>query len=661
MIFKRKRKEKQTPAKQETNKKLEFKDREPSIFERHKKNLKDLIAPEDIDFAQSPKYATMGDKYLMKNMYIGLLPNEVNFATFLHDLYNYGNIDTSVFINPIDSETAKAELSKLRTNLEMEYLDSEGSTNRADDMAAKVAEARRLRNEVRDGINKIFEVCIFSTLFETSLRELNNRADSLKAILGQSDIGLKCATLTQEEVFKTNKPFNKIYLDLTSPETHIFDKRSAAAVFPFTQNNINHPGGVLFGFNMDNGLPIFYNNFDDSLASYNIVCFARTGSGKSTTLKMLAARSSTLDSIQNIAIDIEPEYIELAETLGGINIYIEPESDTIINPFDITLDIVTSKKTGKQHDKILIQEKINSVTSILMSMAQGNTGQNPYFDDILRMIIKDCVKKEYQRLGITEDPDSLYTYEEQKIVDGKLVGGKVKKEMPTLSTWYQQLEKEAEKNQNETYQPYYDYLIKVMADYTKYKDGSFTCFDGQSTVELNYDIPFINFVVSSLNEKNELPIAQHIIGDYIWEKLVKRNVGTGHKIRVIIDEAWRMVKYPEALDFLVTGFRRARKKNTSFCIISQQFDEFYGEETKSIIKNAETKLFLKPDESSVKHIKEVFDLTEGETHFLRNCKIGECLMKVGNTSVKARIEIPDFEIGFIETNQNKLANSRETA
>ena len=639
----------QVITKNEEGQVINLEDKERTIFERNKKTLKDLIAPEHIDFTKSERYVTLGDKYYVKNLYVGILPNQVNFASFLHNLYNFGNIDTSIHIHPVDTEEAKAELSKLRTNLEMELLSATGS-NRADDMRAKVLEAQRLREEVRDGYNKIFEVSIISTLYEEDERSLNNRTDQLKEILGQQDIGLKSATFVQEEAFKSNKPLGKNYLG----EWHTFDRRALACIFPFTSNNINHPNGVLIGFNMDNSLPIFYDTFYSGLDNYNMVIFAKSGGGKSTFIKMLSARSSTLDNIQNIFIDIEPEYRDICDTLGGINITISPYSNEIINPFDIVPDIVENEVTGREEEKVLLSQRINSVTSLLMTMAKGTTGISEFYNDILKMIIKECVMAEYDRLEITEDPHSLYRYEEERIDldSGKIIGGKVKKEMPTISSWYRQLVEKAKNNTNSTYAPYYDYLLKVMKDYSREQNGSFVCFDGQSTVEINYDIPFINFDVSQLNENSELPLAQHLITDYIWEHLVKRNT-KGHKIRVGIDEAWRMINYPEALDFLITMFRRARKKNTSTVVISQQFDEFYKEETKPIIKNADTKLFLPPDPSSVDDIQEVFKLTEGETLFLRNCKRGEGLLIVNNISAKLDINIPDFELEFVETNQNE--------
>ena len=201
-----------------------------------------------------------------------------------------------------------------------------------------------------------------------------------------------------------------------------------------------------------------------------------------------------------------------------------------------------------------------------------------------------------------------------------------------------------------------------MKEFTKVKNGDFTCFDGQSNVELNYSTPFINFDLSQLNENTELPLAQHIICDYIWENLVKNN-NKGHKLRVLIDEAWRLArlvngqpKFPEALEFLDNMFRRARKKNTSTVIISQQFNEFYNEATQSIIKNADTKVFLPPDETSVDDIKEVFHLTDGEAYYIKRIRRGEALFKCNTVSAKLDIEIPAFEMEFIQTNQNAKKN-----
>lgn len=624
---------------------------EPTCFETNNKKLKDLIAVDYLDFSESPKYVACGDKYL-KNFYIGIMPAMVDFPTFLDDLYNFGNIDTSIYVMPIDSEVAKSELSKLRTNLEIEFNTAGGSINRRDDMEAKVIEAKRLREEVRDGHNKIYDVLIVATLYADTLRELENLASTLRQVLARRDIGLKSAIYIQEEAYKTNKPLLKPTVD----EWHTFDKRSLACIFPFTTSNINHANGVPIGINVDNGLPVIYDTFHPSLTNYNMVVFAKSGGGKSTFIKMLAARGITFDNIINVCIDIEPEYRDIALTLGGVNITITHNTNTIINFFDITPEKKKNKLTGQLREVVDLTSKINSVTAIILTMSKGFTGNNDeFFNDITREIIRDCVVKVYENINITDDVSSLYNID------------KSKKLMPTLSDWYKILQEKSVKNEDSTYIKYYAYLLSVMKNYCKITNGGFTCFDGQSTVNLDYDIPFINFDVSELNEETELPIAQHIICDYIWETLIKKNdikkTSKVTKLRVIIDEAWRMAimednkpKFPEAINFLIKMFRRARKKNTSAVVISQQFNEFYNEVTKPIIRNSDTKVFLPPDDTSIDEIGDVFNLSQGEVSYISKITKGEALMKCGSDSVKLKVEIPDFELGFVETNQNAYAN-----
>lgn len=625
--------------------------KDKSMFEKNKRTLKDLISTE-YDFTD-PKKAVIGDNLHAKNMYIAFMPNSVNFANSFHALYNFGDIDTSIFIEPIDNETAKAELSKLRTNLSVEYLTSGGSLNRMDDMQSKVEEARRLREEIRDGLNKIYDVGILATMYDNDERNLNNNADRLREMLGQSDLGIRNGAYFQEDIFFSNKPLGEDRFNIK----HTFDKRSLACVFPFTSNNISHPNGTMIGINMDNSRPIFYDNFDKSLSNYNIFCFASSGAGKSTLIKMLAARTSTLDEVQNIAIDIEPEYRTIAETLGGVNITIEARGLTVINFFDVTIDKEEDEITKKIIEFINLDEKINSVTNLIMVLARGYVGSNKYYDDITRTIIRNNVAKVYEPLQLTNDPNSIYEF-----IDSGISSNRVKKLMPTLSAWYESLEKDAKLNENnETFKPYYDYLLMVMTNFVKIKSGGLSCFDGQtsSNVKLGYDIPFINFDLSRLNEDTELPLAQYVITDFIWEQMIKRNVARDgekpKKIRFILDEAWRVIKYKEALDFLIKMARRARKKNTSTTVITQQFDEFYREDTSAIIKQSYTKFFLKPDHTEVDTIKEVFKLSEGEASFLRTANVGEVLMKTGSISAKAKILIPDFEMKFVQTNQNALS------
>ena len=202
-----------------------------------------------------------------------------------------------------------------------------------------------------------------------------------------------------------------------------------------------------------------------------------------------------------------------------------------------------------------------------------------------------------------------------------------------------------------------------MKQYVKEYNGQLAYFDGQSTFDLSEDITFINLDISKLEETFARPLAQQILLSWIWEKYVKKNSenkGQAKQKRVLVDEAWMMLPYPEAVDFLNRMARRARKRNVSLAIISQRFQDFYEKpEAQAVLTSSDTKLFLAQDKSEIEQLQEVFKLSNGEANFLTNCLKGEGLLKVGGDTAIIQIKPTKREFEFVETNLNKLNRIQE--
>ena len=234
--------------------------------------------------------------------------------------------------------------------------------------------------------------------------------------------------------------------------------------------------------------------------------------------------------------------------------------------------------------------------------------------------------------------------------------------MPTIGSWYKILQKKAVENKNPDYSFHYSYLLKVMKQYIREYNGQMAYFDGQSTFELLDGVPFINLDISQLEERFARPLAQQILLSWIWEKYVKKNSEDRKKAakkRVIVDEAWMLLPYPEAVDFLNTMARRARKRNVSLAIISQRFQDFYEKpEAQAVLTSSDTKLFLAQDKSEIQYLKEVFKLSEGEANFLITCLKGEGLLKVGQDTAILQIVPTAKEFEFVETNLNNLVKKQ---
>ena len=629
-----------------------------NILVKNKKTIKDLIAPSGIDASNINHLAIISSitRYA-RSHYVSGLPRMATFPYFLRDMYNFGDVNTSVFINPVSEAVSQTSLNKIIVSLESERIVAakRGDINRERLIEDKRIEAERIRDEIAAGFNKLFEASVVCTLFSYDLAELDKMSELLSMEMSKGLINIKTAWAMQEEAFKSNLPFNRNYLQ----KKHTFDRNSMGTVFPFITSEIGHSTGIPLGFDKQTGLPILYDNFHSSLTNYNMVIFGKSGAGKGVTIKTITARSSVLMGIESLALDAEGEYGIVAESLGGVNVVISPSSKTIINIFDIEPEIVKDEITGKERTVLNVENKVEDVTNVLVTMARGST-RSEEVNEITKQIIAEVVGEEYQAYGITNNPNSLY--DDDQIELGNRLA-RQRKEMPTIGTWYRRLLRKAEENDNIDYQFHFSYLIKVMKQYVREYDGQMAYFDGQSTFELLEGCTFINLDISQLEERFARPLAQQILLSWIWEKYVKKNSedkSRAKKKRVLVDEAWMLLPYPEAVDFLNTMARRARKRNVALAVISQKFQDFYEcKEAQAVLTSSDTKLFLAQDKSEIEYLKEVFKLTEGEASYLLTASRGEGLLKVGNDTAILEIRPTQREFAFIETNVNKLVEQQE--
>lgn len=629
-------------------------------FTKRSKDIKDLIAPSGIDATHTRQLEIVSNtSKFARTLTISTLPRMCTFPELLRGMYTFGDINVSVFINPISEAKSQSDLNKTINELESERIVAidRGDINRESLLAQKRAEAESLRDAIASGMDKLYDSSIICTLYAYSLEELDKQTELLSSEMAKTLIGIKTAWAMQEDAFKSNLPFGEDKI----AKTHTFDRRSMATVFPFINSDVGHENGIPIGFNRQTGLPILYDNFSSELSNYNMVVFGKSGAGKGVTIKTLIARSAVLMGIESLALDAEGEYGIVAEALGGINVVISPNSKTIINPFDIEPEITRDEITGREKVVLNVENKVEDVTQILLTMSRGSTRSGD-INEVTKQIIAEAAAEEYAAIGINNDVNSLYAINSSTIMKSDYLG-KSKKQMPTIGSWYHRLEENANKNTNPDYRSHYSYLIKVMRQYVREFNGQMSYFDGQSTFDLLEGTSFINLDISNLEERFARPLAQQILLSWIWEKYVKRNSedkSKAGKKRVLVDEAWMLLPYPEAVDFLNKMARRARKRNVSLAVVSQRFQDFYEKsEVQAVLTSSDTKLFLAQDKSEIQYIKEVFKLSEGEASFLTTCSRGQGLFKVGEQTAIIEIVPTKKEFEFMETNVNKLKEKSE--
>ena len=282
----------------------QHKELQPELFKRS--TIKDIIAPSGIDVSNVDRLEIISSiKRYARSFFVSTLPRMCTFPELFRDMYLFGDINTSVYINPIPESRSQNELNRVINELETERIVAadKGNINRESNLAQKRVEAEQLRDEIAAGYNKLFEASVIATLFTYNLEDLEKSTKLLATEMSKNLVEIKSAWAMQEEAFKSNLPLmeNKI------GRTHTFDRRSMATVFPFTTSEIGHSTGVPLGFNRQTGTPILFDNFHPSLTNYNMVIFAKSGAGKSVTMKTLISRSSVLMGIESLALDVEGE------------------------------------------------------------------------------------------------------------------------------------------------------------------------------------------------------------------------------------------------------------------------------------------------------------------------------------------------------------------
>ena len=105
-------------------------------------------------------------------------------------------------------------------------------------------------------------------------------------------------------------------------------------MFPIANSDLSNNSGVYLGRNYFTGLPVYLDTFSKELTNPHILIIGETGAGKSVTIKTIEGRSTIID-IKSAILDIEGEYVEQINRLGGRVINIKQGIPSGINLFDI--------------------------------------------------------------------------------------------------------------------------------------------------------------------------------------------------------------------------------------------------------------------------------------------------------------------------------------
>lgn len=558
--------------------------------------VQDIIAPEaiEVDFT----YQKINSTYT-RTLFVAGYPRTVP-SNWLSPLINYPHqLDISMFIFPVDVREVLENLKRKITEMEAEITsDIRAGKISNIDTEVKLEDARVIREQLAKGAERFFQFGLYVTINARDKDELERITKSVQSALGSLLIVSKKTTLQMDMGFKTTLPMGVDRLLITRN----MDTTSLATTFPFTSSELTMETGIVYGLNEHNDSLVVFDRF--KMENYNMVIFAKSGAGKSYTVKLEILRQLMFDT-EVLVLDPEHEYEDLTKSVGGEYINFTFNSAVKINPFDLS-------NIYEEGENELGQKIIHLHALLKVMLGQMTATQEALLDRALVAA--------YKAKGITPDPATQTN------------------EPPLMEDLYKALI--GMENAD---------AADLSARLEKYITGSFRgIFDQKSNIDIRNQLTV--FSVKEMEEELR-PIAMFVILDFIWTR-IKKNL---KKRLLIVDEAWYFMRYPDSAYFLQSIAKRARKYYLGLTTITQDVDDFLGSEFgKSIVTNASIKFLMKQSPASIPVLAETFYLSEGEKQLLVASDVGEGIFFAGQNHVALRVVASREEHMVITTNPEEL-------
>jgi len=561
--------------------------------------LQDLIAPAAIKI--SPKSIRMGET-LALTIFVISYPRYLHSNWFSPIINIDMPIDISMFVHPIETFDILKTLKKSATQVQSQlHIEEAGGKIRDPSLETAMQDIEELRDKLQQGTEKFFRFGLYITVYGQDEKELQKAAKSIESILEAQLVYVK------PSIFKTEQGFNST-IPLANDELNVGTNMNSAPLsttFPFVSSSLSNDEGILYGINRHNNSLILFDRF--KMENGNMVVFAKSGAGKSYTVKLEVLRSMMIGT-DVVIIDPENEYKHLCDTVGGTFIKISLNSSNHLNPFDLP------KIAEDEDPEDILRNNIAGLLGLLHLMLGGIT---PEEDSILDRAIHE-------------------TYAIRDITPQTNFNTLPKEAYPTMSDLYDVL-RNMEGGE--------DLSVRL----EKYTEGVFSGFLNNTT-NIKADNKLVVFNIRDMEDELR-PVAMYIVLQFIWNEM-RTNL---KKRMVLVDEAWVMMKYDDAASFLFGIAKRCRKYYTGLTTITQDVNDFlssrYG---KPIVTNSSIQLLLKQSPAAIDVIAETFYLTDQEKFLLLESNVGEGIFFAGTKHVAIKVVASYSEDQVITTDPAQM-------
>lgn len=230
--------------------------KEIDIF-KNMPNVMDLLLPDTLQ--ERKDYLCLGYNKYSRIFAMTVYP-EQTWVSWLDDLFNIGNVNISVKIEPSSNGNVINQLTKKLVQSQSEYAtySRQGNILHLPELEKQISDLEDLRMLIQTNQDKLFFATIFITLNAETLQELNEKTKVLESELNKKTAMIRTLTFRQLEGLKTMLPTGDI--PISNYERNMV-AGGIATLIPISNPNLSHDKGIFVGRNMYTNAPIYVDTF----------------------------------------------------------------------------------------------------------------------------------------------------------------------------------------------------------------------------------------------------------------------------------------------------------------------------------------------------------------------------------------------------------------